>query len=132
MVLVDTSVLIPFFRGIENDAVKKLENLIETQIPFGINKYVYLEILQGVSNIDSYKKLREYLLNLKFYDLLNGIKSFEEAALKYYNCRKSGITIRSTIDIIIAQTAIENKIMLLHDDKDFNFISKVYPELIFI
>lgn len=132
MVLVDTSVLIPFFRGIENESVRKLENLIESQIPFGINKYVYLELLQGVSTISSFDKLREYLLNLKFYDLLNGINSFEEAAIKYYNCRKSGITIRSTIDMLIAQTAIENNLMLLHDDKDFTQIAKIYPELVFI
>lgn len=132
MVLIDTSVLIPFFRGIENESVKKMESLIKNQIPFGINKYIYLEILQGVSNINSFNQLKTYLFDLEFYDIMNGIHSIEEAALKYYNCRREGITIRSTIDMIIAQTAIENNLMLLHDDKDFFQISKVYPELMFI
>ena len=43
--------------------------------------------------------------------------------------QKKGITIRSTIDLIIVQTAIENKLFLLHDDKDFSQIASVTTEL---
>jgi len=44
-------------------------------------------------------------------------------------CRKSGITVRSTIDLLIAQIAIENNLFLLHSDKDFDFIASVIKEL---
>ncbi|HEY3276329.1 MAG TPA: PIN domain-containing protein [Syntrophorhabdaceae bacterium] len=42
-------------------------------------------------------------------------------------CRKKGITIRSTIDCLIAQTVLEHNLILLHSDDDFNAISKVIP-----
>ena len=47
----------------------------------------------------------------------------------YMNCRKKGITIRSTVDLIIAEIAIENNLYLLHDDSDFVNISKIYKDL---
>jgi predicted nucleic acid-binding protein len=64
------------------------------------------------------KTKKEYLDDLLFYNLHNGRKSYENAALMYIKCRKSGITVRSTIDLIIAQIAIENQLYLLHDDVD--------------
>lgn len=47
MILVDTSVLIAFLKGIENEKVKKFEEAIQNNIPFGINNFIYQEILQG-------------------------------------------------------------------------------------
>ncbi len=44
-------------------------------------------------------------------------------------CRTKGITIRSTIDLLIAQTAIDNDVMLLANDSDFLNIAKIIPEL---
>jgi len=66
---------------------------------------------------------------LTFYDLLNGRKSYEDAALMYMNCRKAGITVRSSIDMIIAQIAIENQLYLLHNDADYDNIAKIIKEL---
>jgi len=60
-----------------------------------------------------------------FYHLNNGLTSYEEAAKIYFKCRKNGIAISSTIDCLIARTCIENDIYLLHDDKDFDLISKI-------
>ena len=47
----------------------------------------------------------------------------------YFQCRKAGLTIRSTIDLIIAETAIENDLFILEDDSDFKAISKVVKDL---
>jgi predicted nucleic acid-binding protein len=55
--------------------------------------------------------------------------SYESAARLYFLCRKKGITIRSTIDFLIAQTAIENNLVLMHNDEDFNTMAKVIKEL---
>ena len=54
---------------------------------------------------------------------------FENAASMYMNCRKKRITIRSTIDLLIAEIAIENNLYLLHNDIDFENIMKVYKNL---
>lgn len=131
MILVDTSILIPYLKGADDIHTKKIEYLINNNITIGINKFIYLEVLQGVSNINDFNILRDSLIEFKFYDLLYELKSYEEVARKYFMCRKQGITIRSTIDILIAQTAIENQLLLYHNDKDFNFLAEVFPELTF-
>ena len=91
--------------------------------------YIYQELLQGAKNIEEYSQLQEYLSTLPFYKLRNGKVSFEKAAYLYFICRKNGITIRSTIDLLIAETAIENDLYLLHNDKDFTNLGKVVTEL---
>jgi predicted nucleic acid-binding protein len=129
MILLDTSILIGYFKKPENSSYKKLDYIINNDIPYGICYYVYQELLQGAANEKEYNLLKEYLSTLPFYDLKYGKESFEQAALMYMNCRKKGITIRSTIDLIIAEIAIENNLYLLHDDSDFVNISKIYKDL---
>jgi predicted nucleic acid-binding protein len=85
--------------------------------------------LQGAKTEKEFYQLKEYLDTLPFYDLHNGRKSYENTALIYVKCRKSGITVRSTVDLIIAQTAIENGLYLLHNDNDYLNIAKVIKEL---
>jgi hypothetical protein len=129
MILVDTSVLIDFFKGKENVAVKKFEMVIERTIPFGINGFIYQEILQGAATRKEFTILKEYLFTQRFYDLRNGNKSHEDAALIYFRCRRAGYTIRSIIDTLIVQTALENDLMLLHNDSDFTSIARIITKL---
>ena len=88
-----------------------------------------MEIIQGSLNMKEFNKLKDYLGSQRFFVLKNGIESYEKAALIYFKCKRKGVTIRSTIDLIIVQTAIENKLFLLHDDKDFSQIASVITEL---
>lgn len=129
MILVDTSVLIAFLKGINNEQVDKFESIVKKGLPFGINKFIYQEVLQGAKTEKEFETLKEYLSSQKFFDLRHGVKSYEMAAKLYFKCRKKGITIRSTIDLLIAQTAIENDLYLLHDDNDFTLIAKVDQRL---
>ncbi len=129
MILVDTSILIGFLKGTSGPAYTKFDDIIENDIPFGINTVIYQEVLQGSKTEKEFQQLKEYLQTIPFYDLHRGIHSYEEAALNYFKCRKAGITVRSTIDLIIVQTAIENNLFLLHNDMDFSNISKVITEL---
>jgi len=129
LILVDTSILIGYFRGSQGPHYDKMDNLIENNMPYGICHYVYQELLQGAANKREYDSLKEYLSTLPFYDLLRGKESFEDAAYMYMNCRKHGITVRSTIDLLIAQIAIENNLFLFHNDNDYTNISKLYKNL---
>ena len=129
MILVDTSVLISYFKGIDNEGTGKFEQILTSNIPFGINNFIYQELLQGVSNEKDFNKLKDYLETQRFYELQNGRRSYEDAAKMFYKCRKTGFTIKSTIDFLIAQTAIENNLLLLHADSDFIHISKIIKEL---
>jgi predicted nucleic acid-binding protein len=128
MVLVDTSVLIGYFKKNSGVPYEKMDYIIDNDIPYGICNYVYQELLQGSKNNREYELLKEYLNTLPFYELRYGKQSYENAALLFINCRKKGITVRSTLDILIAEIAIENELYLLHDDADYTNISKVHKE----
>jgi predicted nucleic acid-binding protein len=129
MILVDTSVLIDFLKGSINDCVSLFDDILDKHIPYGINEFIYQEILQGAKTRAEFNKLREYFETIPFYYLNEGKKSFEKAAYMNFACRRSGITIRSSIDLLIAQTAIENNLYLLHKNEDFTNIARIIPEL---
>lgn len=125
MILVDTSVLIDFLRGTKSEESQKFEDILQKGIPFGISPYVMQEILQGAATEKEFGVLQKYLSTQCFYHLKDSIESFASAARIYMECRKKGITIRSTIDCLIAQTAIEHDLMLLHNDEDYRAMSRV-------
>jgi len=129
MILLDTSVLIGYFKGSKGTSYDKMNHLVDDEVPFGICHYVYQELLQGSANDREFKLLKDYLDSMPFYDLRYGKESFENAALMYMNCRKKGITVRSTIDLLIAEIAIENDLYLFHNDNDYTNIAKVYKNL---
>lgn len=129
MILVDTSVLIDYFRGSDNKYVKALDAIIDNKIPFGINDFIFQELLQGSKTEKEFKIQKEYLETIPFYYLQNGNDSYADAAYLNFLCRKSGVTIRSTIDLLIVQTAIENNLFLMHNDKDFDSIKTVTDKL---
>jgi predicted nucleic acid-binding protein len=129
MILVDTSVLIDYLRGTENQVVAAFDRILEQHMPYGINEFIYLEILQGARTEKEYRKLQEYFATIPFYSLGRGKESFEQAAYLNFACRRSGVMVRSTIDLLVVQTAIENNLFLLHNDSDFTNMAKAIKEL---
>ena len=127
MILVDTSVLIDYFKGVENRPVRKFHQALENNIPFGISHLIYMEVLQGSQTDKDYSVLKKYLLTQTFYELKNGLESYAEAARMYLKLRKKGVTVKSTIDCLIARVAVENELFLLYNDVDFDRIAKHFP-----
>lgn len=127
MILVDTSVLIDFLKGMKNEPAQKLQWVLEKSIPFGINSFIFQEVLQGAATEKEFRVLESYLRTQRFYHLKEPVDSYVQAAAIYMNCRRKGITVRSTIDCLIAQTALEYELLLLHNDGDFTAIATVVP-----
>ena len=127
MILVDTSVLIDFFKGIINPAELSFKSILEQDIPFGITSLIYQEVLQGAKSEKEYAGLKKYLSTQRFFHPQDPIDTYTKAAGIYFRCRKKGITVRSTVDCLIAQIAIENKLLLLHSDRDFEAVADVAP-----
>ena len=127
MILVDTSVLIDFLKGDKTESCEKFKNILQQGIPFGINSFVFQEVLQGAKSEKEYRLLRQYLETQRFYHPKDPIDSFGKAARINFKCRKKGVTIRSTIDCIIAQTAMEHDLFLLHSDTDFDAMATIVP-----
>jgi hypothetical protein len=122
MVLVDTSVWIDFFAARSSDHVVALENLIINRKDVCICGIVLTEVLQGIRKDSEFKKTRDLFNNLLFFPMSFSV--FLKAAEIYRDLRRKGITIRRSVDCMIASVAIENDIPLLHNDKDFKAIEK--------
>jgi hypothetical protein len=129
MILVDTSVLIGYLKGQAGLKIDLFENVISHGIPYGFSAYTFQETLQGTRDKREFKQLREYLTTQNIYFMPETLATYEKAALLHFNLRRHGVTIRGSIDVLIALTAIEHTLLLLHDDRDFDGIAKWTPEL---
>ncbi len=126
MILVDSSVWVDFFNGSEKRAVHVLEDFIEAEEELRLSDIIVTEVLQGFKKNADFESASRHLRLFPIYSL-QGLDSYIEAAQIYRKCRRRGITIRKTIDCMIAQTAIENGLTLLHDDADFDRIASIFP-----
>jgi predicted nucleic acid-binding protein len=129
VILVDTSVLIGYLKGQTGGKFALFDEVLERDIPFGITPYTVQELLQGARDKKEFDKLREYLSTQTVYYLTAGIGSHIDAARIFFDLRRTGVTIRGTIDILIAVTAIEHNLYLLHNDRDFDAIARGEPRL---
>jgi predicted nucleic acid-binding protein len=122
MILVDTTVWIDFFAGKSVPHVTILEQAIMEKKDICICGLVLMEILQGIRNDRQYLIVKKYMRNLVFLPIAYG--TFIKAADIYRDLRKQGITIRNSIDCLIAAVSIEQRIPLLHNDRDFDNIER--------
>jgi len=129
MYLVDTSVWVDFFRNRSTRAVAHFEDILNENAPYGITSVIYQEVLQGADSPKDFSMLQTYLSTQKFYHPIDPLQSYDQAASLYAQCRRQGITIRSTIDCLIAQIAIEQKLRLLHSDRDFTKMASAVKNL---
>ncbi len=129
MYLVDTSVWIDYINGMEAEHVVFLDQLLANPLAVGLTDLIYMEILQGAKNQQAFDHFTRYFSGQKFYRLQREEKSYAAAAQIYFDCRRRGITIRSSLDCLMAQCAIENELILLHNDKDFQQMSSVITDL---
>lgn len=122
MILVDTTVWIDFFAGRNLGHVSLFQSLIEENEDICICGLVMTEILQGIKDDLQYSKTKKYLSNLIYIPMSSN--TFVLAADVYRQIRKKGITIRNSIDCLIAAVCIEQKVSLLQNDKDFQKIKR--------
>ena len=129
MYLVDTSVWVDYINGKDLPVLEFLDTLLLTPMVVGITHLIYMEILQGAKSNAGFNKLQRYFSTQQFYGFAEPENSYEAAAYIYFSCRRQGITIRSSIDCLIAQCALENELILLHHDRDYKDLEKVIPHL---
>jgi predicted nucleic acid-binding protein len=127
--LVDTSVIIDVLQGRENDKTALYGYLIANKVAYGISILTYFEVLQGIKGEKAHREIKKALGTIRHYHLPAQEETYERAANLYRICRAKGITPRSSIDLLIAQTALEYGLILLHNDHDFNQIARAIPEL---
>ncbi|CAA9455466.1 MAG: hypothetical protein AVDCRST_MAG58-1399 [uncultured Rubrobacteraceae bacterium] len=120
---------IDYLAGTETEATGRFAELLNRGYVVGLTSVVYQEIVQGVSSRREFEQTSEYLGSQTFYHPQDSVGSYREAARMYFDCRRAGITIRSSTDCLVARVAIEHGLMLLHDDRDFEAMASVVPDL---
>ncbi|MCZ0942710.1 MAG: PIN domain nuclease [Gammaproteobacteria bacterium] len=117
MILIDSSVWIDYFNGQGTRETDFLDRLLGNEVA-ATGDVILVEVLQGFRANADYSTARQALSRLPAYDML-GMQRSERAASRYRRLRKSGVTIRKTIDVIIGSFCIDEGLPLLFSDRDF-------------
>jgi predicted nucleic acid-binding protein len=123
MTLVDTSIWIEVFRRprpLDLTAVVELDEIV-TCLP------VVQEVLQGFRDEHAYRLARDAMLSLPTVESPLASDVVLEAVGLYRAARSRGLTVRSSIDCLIAACALRHDLDVLHRDRDFDVIAHVSP-----
>ena len=118
MILVASSVWVDYLRGTPTPQADKLDALLGT-VPLAVGDLILTEVPQGCGTDKEFNEVRRLLLNLTVVPL-GGQDVAIEAARNYRRLRAMGVTVRKTIDTVIATRCIVDKLELLHSDCDFD------------
>lgn len=119
MIVVDTSVWVDVLRGEASQAADRCVALIEEGAPLALTDVVLTELLQGVSDEGEAALLERHLRAFPILRL-QGIDDFVLAARLYRTARRAGVTVRKTLDCLIAAPCVRTGAPLLHADSDFD------------
>jgi len=106
LILVDSSVWIDYFQGAITPQTGKLDSLLGRQ-PLAIGDLILVEVLQGFASERDFSTARKMLASLLVVDL-GGQEIAIQAARNFRSLRKHGVTVRKTIDTVIATWCIED------------------------
>ena len=122
MILVDSSVWIDYLRGVETKQTDRLDGMLGLE-PLAVGDLILTEVLQGTTTDKDFKDVLKLLEGLDVVPL-GGQAVAVQAARHFRSLREKGITVRKTIDCIIATRCIMDGMTLLHSDRDFDpFVS---------
>ena len=118
MILVDSSVWIDYFTGTITAQTELLDKLLG-QRPLAIGDLILIEVLQGFENERDFNDAKRLLTSLTVVEL-GGQEIAIQAAKNFRALRRHGVTVRKTIDTVIATRCIESGYELLHNDRGFD------------
>lgn len=117
MILVDSSVWIDYFTNRDTPETDKLDSLLG-KVPIAIGDLILAEVLQGFRKDEDFNHARELFSSLALFSMV-GPELALKSAMNFRLLRKKGITVRKTVDTIIATYCIESQLSLLASDRDF-------------
>lgn len=125
MILIDSSAWIEFLRGTDSDVCRRVDALLSE--PIAICDPIRMEVLAGGRDENHLAFLRRLLARAT--TLPTTPAHYDQAAAIYRRGRMTGVTVRRLTDCLIAATAIDHEVALLHTDRDFDAIASVEPRL---
>jgi predicted nucleic acid-binding protein len=122
MLVIDTTVWIDYFNGVENPQTDYLYNMLD-KTPILVGDLILAEVLQGFRYDADFEKARGALGRFLQVNMVNSALALQSAR-NYRLLRQNGVTVRKTMDSLIATYCIENDHELLHNDNDFGGYEK--------
>ena len=119
MIVVDTSVWIDVLAGRRTTQARRCVELIEGGEPVALTKVIFTEVLQGLPSEDEASLVERHLRAFPVLGL-EGLDDFALAARLYRTARREGVTIRKTLDCLIAAPCVRTGAPILHADADFD------------
>lgn len=119
MIVVDTTVWVDFFRERDQPHVAELVRLIERDEGLALTDVIMTEVLQGLRTDAQVRRVERRLAPFDILRLKD-LDDFRRAAELYRRARRHGITIRRTVDCLIASVCIREDVPILHNDADFD------------
>ncbi len=123
MTLIDTSAWIEFLRGTGSDAHRAVRRLLKDDAAIHTTDVVAMELLAGARGDEHEAQLRRLLARCEHLPV-EGLADYEAAAGLYRSCRQAGETVRALTDCLIAVVALRARTPVLHDDRDFEVLSR--------
>ena len=123
MIVVDTSVWIDFLNGRHRPHVETLAEMFEVDAGVALTDVILTEVLQGIRD-DTHVRLVDERLSAFDVVRLESLDDFRRAAQLYRTARRHGITIRRTIDCLIASVCIREQLPIMHNDADFDRLAE--------
>jgi predicted nucleic acid-binding protein len=119
VIVVDTSVWVDVLRGRRTRPARRCVELIERGDPVALTDVILTEVLQGLSSEDDARLVERHLRAFPVLRL-EGLDDFALAASLYRTARRNGVTIRKTLDCLIAAPCVRTGAPILHADADFD------------
>lgn len=126
MIVVDTSVWIDVLNDVSSPQAERCVALIEDGEPVALTDIVFTEILQGLRSEREVRLVERHLRSFPILRL-DGLEDFALAAELYRSARRAGVTIRKTLDCLIAAPCVRTGAPLLHADADFDRLAGCTP-----
>ena len=125
ILLIDSTVWIDFFGGRKTAQTDKLKQVVQAGHEICVCGCVWLEVLQGIRQEKEFFAVKRHFENLTYLE--DDRSTFELGATIYRELRRAGVTIRNSIDCLIAATVIQHGVNFLENDRDYQFIDQHFP-----
>jgi len=131
LVIVDTSVWIDLLRGVFSSRAMRLSEILEDpQQDVALTDVIFMELLRGVTRE---RQVPELTRQLRAFPILRlrGLEDFDRAAELSRAARRTGISLRSSLDLLIATICVRDGLPILHADRDFDRLASCTPLRVF-
>lgn len=126
MIVIDTSIWIDVLNEKESPKARRCIELLEGGAPIALTDVIFTEILQGLRTDKEAAEVEGYLRAFPILRL-DSIDDFALAASLYRQTRRAGVTIRKTLDCLIASPCVREGIPIMHADRDFDRLASCTP-----